>query len=89
MVFLVEVYAPNEHLLQESLSKMDDSESSLLDDVNEAFRKFDRNQDGYLEPCDVREMLDLMDLRMTSLEFQEFFSYGDINATGKISLSGL
>ena len=68
---------------------MDDSESSLLDDVNEAFRKFDRNQDGYLEACDVRDMLDLMDLRMTSLEFQEFFSYGDINATGKISLSGV
>ena len=68
---------------------MADDKESLLDDVNEAFRKFDSNQDGFLTAHDVKMMFELMDFRLNSKDFKEFFACGDTSGTGKINLQGL
>ena len=64
---------------------MADDKESLLDDVNEAFRKFDSNQDGFLTAHDVKMMFELMDFRLNSKDFQEFFACGDTSGTDKFT----
>ena len=85
----VEVHKQNEHILNESLLKLDDDEhDSLEQEIAEAFRVFDRNNDGLLCRDDVRSLLANVGVDMNRRELSEFMSYGDRNRDGLIDFTG-
>eukprot|EP00667_Euglena_gracilis_P019488 EG_transcript_20895 len=56
-----------------------------LDDIEEAFRIFDKNQDGFISLPELRLVIDKLGERMPESEIKDMFNEVDLDKDGKIS----
>jgi len=67
-----------------NMMKKKSSETDQLEDLKEAFRMFDKNNDGFIDLVELRKVTTLMGASLTSKELNEFMKEADKDGNGKI-----
>ncbi len=83
----METEKENEHLL-EACFRDSESEEELELGIEDAFRKFDRDGDGFLGTRDLKQLLYKIGVKLREHEFREFLAAADLDRDGKISFEG-
>lgn len=58
------------------------------DEIRRLFRVFDRKNTGYITRKDLKEVMEVMDEKLTEAELDEAMKEADTNKDGKINVDG-
>jgi Ca2+-binding EF-hand superfamily protein len=59
------------------------------EELSEAFKQFDKNNDGFIDAEELRTAMMHFGQKLTAKEAQEMLDLADINGDGKVNYSGI
>lgn len=59
------------------------------EELSEAFKQFDKNNDGFIDAEELRTTMTHFGRKLTAKEAQEMLDLADINGDGKVNYSGI